>query len=126
MHHAALLFLLVLVALLLAGTLKIGLLTNSYGYITLPLAGIDRFQEMLYTLVPFDASKRVREWGCTLQGAILIVLLLFIGLTAWRGLENIHEGLTLWTGAALGLVSADAAGRIGRYEPHGESVWRLR
>ena len=70
MHRAALIFLLVLVVLLLAGTLKISLLTNTYGTVTLPLAGIDRFQEMLYTLVPFDASKG--EEGVTAQGAILI------------------------------------------------------
>ena len=43
--RAALVFLIILVALLLSGTLKIGLLTNSYGKITLPISGLDRFQE---------------------------------------------------------------------------------
>ena len=103
MHRAALIFLLVLVALLLAGTFKVALLTNTYGTVTLPLAGMDRLQELLYTLVPFDAAKG--EEGVTAQGAILIILLLFIALTAWRGLENIHEGFTVWTGVALGLVA---------------------
>lgn len=103
MHRAALLFLLVLVVLLLAGTLKIGLLTDTYGHLTLPVAGMDRFQAMLTTLVPFDASKG--EEGVTAQGAILIGLLILIGLTAWRGLENIHEGATAWTWTALGMVS---------------------
>ncbi len=57
MRRAVLIFLLILVALLLAGTFKIGLLTNSYGQVTLPVAGMDRFQEFLYRLVPYDASK---------------------------------------------------------------------
>ena len=43
MHRAALFLLLVLVALLLSGTLKIGLLTNTYGQVTLPISGTDRF-----------------------------------------------------------------------------------
>ena len=103
MHRPALIFLLVLVALLLAGTLKIGLLTGSYATLTLPAAGMDRFQAMLANLVPFDASKG--EEGVTAQGAILIGLLLLIGLTAWRGFENIHEGANRWTWAALGLVA---------------------
>ena len=102
MHRAALIFLLVLVVLLLAGTLKISLLTNTYGTVTLPLAGIDRFQEMLYALVPFDASKG--EEGITAQGAVLIGLLILIGLAAWRGLENIQEGFTAWTWGAISLV----------------------
>src|SRR5512139_85784 len=38
MHRAALAFLLILVALLLSGTLKVGLLTNSYAQVTLPIA----------------------------------------------------------------------------------------
>jgi uncharacterized membrane protein YraQ (UPF0718 family) len=103
MHRAALVFLLVLVALLLAGTLKVGLLTDAYATLTLPAAGMDRFQATLADLVPYDAAKG--EEGVTAQGAILIGLLVLIGLTAWRGLENIHEGANRWTWASLGLVS---------------------
>ncbi len=103
MRRAALAFLLVLVVLLLAGTFKVGLLTNAYAHVTLPLAGIDRFQDALYQLVPYDARKG--EEGVTAQGAILIGLLLLSGLAAWRGLENIHEGFTGWTWTALSLVS---------------------
>lgn len=104
MRRPALVFLLLLVALLLAGTLKVGLLTNAYVHVTLPIEGMDRLQEMLYRLVPYDASKG--EEGVTAQGAILIGLLLFGGLAAWRGLENIHEGFSPWTWAALGLVAS--------------------
>ncbi len=102
MRRAALIFLLLLVALLLAGTFKIGLLTNSYGQVTLPIAGMDRFQDFLYRLVPYDASKG--QEGVTAQGAILIGLLLLIGLTSWKGLDNIHEGFNAWTWIAMSLV----------------------
>jgi len=102
MRRAALVFLLILVALLLAGTFKIGLLTSSYAQATLPIAGMDSFQDALYRLVPYDAGKG--QEGVTAQGAILIGLLFLIGLASWKGIENIHEGFTAWTWIAMGLV----------------------
>ena len=102
MRRVALVFLLVLVALLLSGTLKIGLLTNTYTTFTLPVSGMDRFQDFLYDLVPYDASKG--EEGVTAQGAILIGLLVLIGLASWMGLEKIHDRFTAWTWIAMGLV----------------------
>jgi hypothetical protein len=102
MQRAALIFLLILVALLLSGTLKVGLLTNSYATATLPIPGVDRLQNFLYQLVPFDAAKG--EEGVTAQGAILIGLLALIGLSSWKGMEHIHEGFTRWTWIAIGLV----------------------
>jgi uncharacterized membrane protein YraQ (UPF0718 family) len=38
-------------------------------------------------------------------GLVLILLLAGIGLAAWKGFENIHEGFNRWTWVALGLVS---------------------
>ena len=102
MHRAALVFLLILVALLLSGTFRVDLLTNSYTQITLPIAGMDSFQDALYRLVPFDASKG--EEGVTAQGAILIGLLVLIGLASWKGIEKIHDGFTAWTWIAMGSV----------------------
>lgn len=102
MRRAALAFLLILVILLLSGTFKIGLLTNSYARMTLPIPGVDRFQEFLYRLVPYDAAKG--EEGVTAQGAILIGLLALIGLASWKGMEQIYEGFNRWTWTALGLV----------------------
>lgn len=102
MRRVALVFLLVLIALLLSGTLKIGLLTDTYTTLTLPVSGMDRFQDFLYNLVPYDASKG--EEGVTAQGAILIGLLILIGLSSWFGLEKIHEKFTAWTWIAMGLV----------------------
>ncbi len=103
MRRAALVFLLILVALLLSGTLKVGLLTNTYGQFTLPVSGIDKFQAFLYNLVPFDASQG--EEGVTAQGTILIGLLLLTALSAWRGFERIHDGFNTWTWIALGLTA---------------------
>ena len=102
MRRAALAFLLILVALLLSGTLKVGLLTDSYTQVTLPIPGVDRFQDFLYRLVPYDAAKG--EEGVTAQGAILIGLLALIGISSWKGMEHIHDGFSRWTWIALGMV----------------------
>jgi uncharacterized membrane protein YraQ (UPF0718 family) len=102
MRRAALIFLLVLVALLLSGTLKVGLLTNTYATFTLPIPSVDRFQDFLYKLVPFDPAKG--EEGVTAQGAILIGLLALIGLASWKGIETIFDGFNRWTWASLALV----------------------
>jgi hypothetical protein len=59
-HRPALLFLLVMVALLLAGTLKLGFLTRAYASFTLPVAGIDAYQGWLHRLVPFERSAEAQ------------------------------------------------------------------
>jgi hypothetical protein len=102
MRRSALAFLLVLVALLLSGTLKIDPLTDTYGQVTLPIPGMDQVQDALYRLVPFDASRG--EEGVTAQGAILIGLLTLIGVTAWLGLEKILEGFNRWAWLSLALT----------------------
>ncbi len=102
MRRTALIFLLILVALLLSGTLKVGVLTEVYAHITLPISGMQNLQDLLFKLVPFDASRG--EEGVTAQGAILIGLLILIGLTAWKGLEKIHEKFSPWTWISLALV----------------------
>ncbi len=116
MRRAALAFLLVLVVLLLAGTFKVGFLTHAYAQITLPVAGLDRFQDLLFRLVPFDPNKG--QEGVTAQGAILIGLLLLIGLASWKGLENIHEGFNAWTWSALGLVGLTLLTAAVGMQPH--------
>jgi len=93
---------LILAALLLFGTLKLAVLTNDYAQVTLPIAGTDHFQAVLYQSVPFDASKG--EEGVSVQGTVLIGLLAIIGVTAWLGLNRVEEGFNPWTWAALGLI----------------------
>ncbi len=104
MQRLNLIFLLLLVALLLSGTLKVALLTNTYATLTLPIRGMDQFQDFLYKLVPYNAARG--EEGVTAQGAILIGLLILIGVTAWKGIENIFDGFNFWTWTSLGLVAA--------------------
>ena len=116
MRRAALAFLLILVALLLSGTLKVGLLTNSYAQATLPIPGMDSFQDFLYRLVPYDAAKG--EEGVTAQGAILIGMLALIGLTSWKGIEHIHDGFTRWTWIAMGLVGLTLLTAALGMQPH--------
>lgn len=101
MHRAALAFLLVWVALLLAGTLKVGLLTGTYYQLSLPLAGVGQLQAALDQLVPYDAARG--EEGVSVHGVMLILLLAAIGLASWRGIERVHEGYSRWTWIALGL-----------------------
>jgi uncharacterized membrane protein YraQ (UPF0718 family) len=103
MRRPALVFLLVLVALLLSGTLKVGLLTDTYATLTLPIPGMDRFQDFLYRLVPYDAARG--EEGVTAQGAVLIGLLLLIGFASWKGMENIFDGFNRWTWISLALLA---------------------
>jgi hypothetical protein len=102
MRRGAVIFLLVLVFLLIAGTFQIQMLKTTYASVDLPLAGVDRFQSWLFDLVPFDPSKG--EEGVTAQGVVLIGMLVVIGLTAWQGIENIFEGFNAWTWISTALV----------------------
>jgi uncharacterized membrane protein YraQ (UPF0718 family) len=120
MRRVALIFLLVLVSLLLSGTLKVGLLTDTYATLTVPISGMDTFQDSLYNLVPYDSSKG--EEGVTAQGAILIGLLVLIGLTSWKGMENIFDGFNLWTWTSLGLVALTLLVAAVGMSPHSDGL----
>ncbi|HLD66325.1 MAG TPA: permease [Pseudomonas sp.] len=96
--------LLSLVALLIAGTLKLWPLTADLFSISVPLSWAQTWQNTLFAWVPFDASKG--EEGVSFQGSVLIALLLMIAATAKRGLDNITEGANSWTWIALGLTAS--------------------
>ncbi|HEX5373281.1 MAG TPA: permease [Aquabacterium sp.] len=100
---AALGVLLSLVALLIAGTLKLWPLTATVATLDLPISWALSWQATLFQWVPFDAAKG--EEGVSLQGSVLIALLLLIAATAWKGLEGIVEGANRWTWIALGLAA---------------------
>jgi len=100
-------FMLLMLALLIVGTLQVGLLTNSYSRLSLPIAGAEELQSSLDRLVPYDAS--VGEEGVSVQGLLLIVLLAAIAVSAWRGLSHVDEGYNTWTWIALGLTGITLA-----------------
>ncbi|HET9041745.1 MAG TPA: permease, partial [Burkholderiales bacterium] len=103
MSRAALAFLAVWVVLLLAGTLKLGFLTDAHFSLLAPLAGVDGLQSRLDSLVPYDAAKG--EEGVSVHGLALLALLAAIALAAWRGLERVHDGFNRWTWSALALIA---------------------
>ena len=96
-------FVVLLVALLLSCTLKLGVLTNSYAEVTLPGTGAGALQETLNRLVPYDAAKG--EEGVSVQGLILIGLLGLIGASAWLGLNHVDERFNRWTWVTMGLIA---------------------
>ncbi len=108
--------LLSLVALLIAGTLKLWPLTAAITTVNLPLPWAEAWQATLSGWVPFDAAKG--EEGVSVQGSLLIALLALIGATAWKGLENITEGANRWTWAALGLAATTLLVASLRLTPH--------
>ena len=97
------LFLLLLLALLVVGTLQVELLTGSLFEIDLPMAGLDRLQAGLDRLVPYDASQG--QEGVSVQGLVLIAALIVIAITGWLGLNKVDEGYDAWTWITLGLVA---------------------
>lgn len=102
MRRTAVIFLLALVLLLVAGTFQFDFLKQTYAEVNLPIRGMDTFQNSLFRLVPFDPARG--EEGVTAQGAILIGLLALIGVTSWKGIENIFDGFNMWTWISTALV----------------------
>lgn len=113
---AAIGVLLSLVALLIAGTLQLWPLTATLTVVDLPLPWAEAWQAMLSQWVPFDAAKG--EEGVSVQGSLLIALLVLIGFTAYKGMENIVEGPNRWTWIALGLAAATLLVAALRFTPH--------
>lgn len=111
-------FFALLLGILIAGTLQVGLLTNTYATITVgrsptalaaspgataPLHWAARFQGWLDTMVPPNESMGIE--GVSVHGVFLIGLLASISVTAWKGLNQVDEGYNAWTYWALGLIT---------------------
>lgn len=120
MRRAGVIFLLVLVFLLVAGTFQFNFLTQTYAEFTLPIRGVDTFQNYLARLIPFDASRG--EEGVTAQGAILIGMLALIGIASWKGIENIFDGFNTWTWISTALVGLTLLIAALRMTPHADGL----
>jgi hypothetical protein len=96
-------FFALLLAALIAGTLRVGLLTNSYATFTLPGAWAGGFQSWLDAIVPPNPSLGIE--GVSVHGVFLIGLLVLIAIAAWLGLNKVDEGVNGWTYVALGLIT---------------------
>jgi uncharacterized membrane protein YraQ (UPF0718 family) len=96
-------FFALLLAVLIAGTLQVGLLTNSYATFMLPGTWAGEFQAWLDGVVPPNAALGIE--GVSVHGVLLIGLLILIGVAAWMGLNKVDEGFNAWTYISLGLIS---------------------
>jgi uncharacterized membrane protein YraQ (UPF0718 family) len=85
-------FFVLMVLALIAGTLKIDLLTTSY--FTLHFEGG----------LPGSWTALLDSLALSFQGALIILLLVVLGFTAWKGFEDILSGSNSWTKTALVLV----------------------
>ncbi len=83
-----------LIGMLIVGTLQVGLLTNVYASVRVPFFNPESgFGRLLTSL------------NLTYQGAALILMLVLIGLIAWKGFENIFNGFNRWSYAAITLIA---------------------
>ncbi len=83
---------LLLVGVLIVGTLQIDALTENWFVFSLPLS------------LPAGLLAGLERLNLSLQGAVLIALLVLIAPVAYLGLENVLERFNRWTYAALSLV----------------------
>jgi uncharacterized protein len=96
-------FLFLLVGLLIAGTLKVDLLSKSYATFTIPGSWASSLQTWLNGIAPPNPSMGIE--GVSVHGVFLIGLLFLIAATAWLGLNDVDRGFNRWTYSALGLIT---------------------
>ena len=96
-------FFLLLMGMLIAGTLQVGLLRNVFFQFTVPGGWASALQGWLDRMIPPDAAMGVE--GVSVQGLFLIGLLVLIGLSALKGFKNLDKGLSNWTYLTLGLIT---------------------
>ena len=101
--RTTLVFLAVLVALLIAGTLKVDWLSAPLFSSVLPWDAATAAQALLDRWLPVNELKG--EEGLSLQGLTLIGLLLAIGAAAWRGLGQVDRGINSLTYLTLILTA---------------------
>jgi uncharacterized membrane protein YraQ (UPF0718 family) len=83
-----------LLAVLIVGTLKVGVLSRTWFSVTLPVD------------VPASLQNALEGVNLSFQGALLILMLMVIALAAWQGLEPVLERTNGWTWTTTVLVVA--------------------
>lgn len=83
-----------LLAVLIVGTLRVDVLTRTWFSVTLPFD------------VPASLQNALEGMHLSFQGALLIVMLVVIALSAWWGLERVLKSTNGWTWATTVLVTA--------------------
>ncbi|MBG0770303.1 MAG: permease [Anaerolineaceae bacterium] len=96
-------FFLLLLGVLIAGTLQVGLLRDVIFSINLPGSWAMTLQDSLNALIPPNPALGIE--GVSVHGLLLIGLLVLIGLASIKGFKNVEEGLTGWTYLTLGLIT---------------------
>ncbi len=96
-------FFVLLLGILLAGTLQVGLLRTEFFEIVIPGAWAPEFQGWLDSLIPPNPGMGIE--GVSIHGVVLIGLLVLIALSAVKGFKHIFEGLNSWTYITLGLIT---------------------
>ena len=82
-----------LIAVLIVGTLQIDLLSRTLVAVTLPIS------------LSATVEQRLNLLNLTVQGAVLILLLVLIAPVAWKGFNNVLTEINRWTWLALSLVA---------------------
>ncbi len=106
-NRSSIAFLAALVALLIAGTIKLDFLKAQVLAVDFAWPAAGALQAQLDRLMPVDTLKGAE--GLSLQGALLVALLGTIGAAAWRGLGKVDEGVNRATAVTLVLVAATLA-----------------
>ncbi len=100
---ATVIFFLLLLGTLIAGTLQIDLLRDVFFQVRLPGIWAQRFQTWLDNLIPPDASLGIE--GVSVHGVFLIGFLILIALASLKGFKALDQGFNTWTYITLGLVT---------------------
>ena len=96
-------FFLILLGTLLAGTLQIGLFRDIFYDFLIPGTWAVDLQNFLDGLIPPDPSLGIE--GVSVHGLFLIGLLILIAVSAIKGFKDIYEGFSPWTYITLGLIT---------------------
>ena len=103
LSRKTLLIFLLLLTVLISGTLQVRPLTSLLTQFTIPAGWAAALQSRLDILVPSNAALGIE--GVSVQGILLISLLVLIAVSAIKGFKDIENGFNIFTYLSLGLIS---------------------